>query len=107
MAEMVICPSGDDPEVIRLTEDLPHEYANEGASDNEAYPWELVLEDGSRCYPVGGATLVVGDMRLNFECSGGLSLYGAIDQTEPLWTVLALREGETDARPVRIATART
>lgn len=107
-AAMVVCPGGDDgPVVMELTEELPMDLANAGDDAGEASPWELVLEDGSRCFPLGGATVVVGDMRLNFACTGGLELYGDIDRSAPVWTIVALSEGQSEGHRVRIAVART
>lgn len=57
-------------------------------------PWALVLEDGTRCSILGGATALVAGMRLNFACTDGRYVVGDPDRGESLWMVFVSREGD-------------
>lgn len=85
----VICATGpDDHQAVEvtLTEALPP--IRDSAGDpTSGSPWTLTLVDGQTCGSLGGATTTLGGQRLNYGCDRG-DIYGDVDRSSPLWTVL-------------------
>jgi hypothetical protein len=55
-------------------------------------PWALELASGVRCVWVGGATNVVGRLRLNYGCARGRYLFGSPDRSGPTWRIRQARD---------------
>jgi hypothetical protein len=93
----VLCPQ-DGPwsgTVLRsnLTGGLPT--TGDTATTPEREPaWAIQLGDGGRCLFLAGTSSIVADLRLNYECTNGLSLYGNANHSAEPWTIFG-RHGTT------------
>lgn len=56
-------------------------------------PWALELENGQRCLLIGGASVTVAGMLLNYQCENGYAA-GDPNRTEKVWTALYTKEGD-------------
>lgn len=85
--------------VLRLTSPLP---AHDGTrlKAGQGQPWAFDLATAEQCGVVGGATLAVGTLRLNYGCSPGASVYGDVARTGRQWTALVWR-GSPSTTPTR------
>jgi hypothetical protein len=88
---VVVCPALNltTGAQLRLTKPLPRRYANHRRPSLRLEPWELELTHGRRCRIITGATTVVGGKRLNYGCTGGISLWGLPSRRTPHWTILS------------------
>jgi hypothetical protein len=50
-------------------------------------PWAIELADGTKCLPISGASNVIANQRLNFDCTGGVGLYGNVQRSSPTWEI--------------------
>jgi hypothetical protein len=66
--------------VIALTKPLPSR-----ESDDDSWPWGLVLANGRTCVMTTGATDAVDDMRLNYACGAGGWVVGEVDESTHPW----------------------
>ncbi|MGW0737659.1 hypothetical protein [Streptomyces sp. NPDC002851] len=87
----VLCLVGGSlSKVIRfeLNQPLPEEDVSEEDPQTETFAGALkiVLSDGQECFPMGGATSVVGGKRMNFSCPKGY-LYGDPSTDSPVWSI--------------------
>ncbi len=96
-APQLVCmtsPTDMNVTLLTLQAALP---APSGASEpvlGMGQPWALTLTTGDTCNVVGGATLSVGNLRLNYVCSSGASVYGDVDKGRVHWTVEVWRGPE-------------
>ena len=68
-------------------------------------PWAIQLADGSKCLPISGASNVIANQRLNFDCSDGLGLYGNVQRSSSVWTIFAGAQHSAQITMRPIATA--
>jgi len=68
-------------------------------------PWAIQLADGSQCLPISGASNVIANQRLNFECTGGVGLYGNVQRSGSVWMIYvsAPQSGQIALRPIATA----
>jgi hypothetical protein len=92
----VACTDSPDGRVIKFEIgdplSLPREFQSDPKGGLElGAPWVFDLVTGERCFPLGGATLVVADMRLNYSCGKDkkfpISAFGDPDRSTPIWTI--------------------
>jgi Protein kinase domain len=104
----VLCPN-DGPWantgiLVNIPGGLPSAAAikNQGTSGQ---PWAIELADGSKCLPISGASSVIANQRLNFDCSDGLGLYGNVQRSGSHWTIFAgaQHSGQITMRPIATA----
>jgi len=100
--EIVACVS--DPrvryaDVLRLAAPLPVAQGTVSKA-GQGQPWGFDLVTAEQCGFESGATTSVGDLRLNYGCSPGASIYGNVTRTGSQWTVLVWR-GASSATPAR------
>ncbi len=103
-ARSVVCPQNGpwSGQVLRimLAKGLPSSGANILRDNNATKPpltdpaWAIELSRGSRCLFLAGTSSIVADLRQNYECSGGLSLYGNETRSSEPWTIFG-RHGST------------
>jgi hypothetical protein len=101
-AKEVVCayPTPESVTIIQLTRQLPVFSASHFVRN----AWLIVLADGEDCsFATGGTANPVG-LRLNYDCGNRL-LYGNINRTNRIWTILEQHNGSSDMIPVPIATA--
>jgi len=67
-------------------------------------PWFVVLEGGSRCVFVTGATYTAANKRYNYSCSDEKGLYGSIDKSLEgyLWSIGCSNGKDTHLEQCRI-----
>ena len=87
---VVVCPipwNGTGTE-IRLTKPLPTA-ATHTPPSLALEPWALETTSGARCLLAGGASNVVGGVRLNYFCGARAKygLWGYPSRRSPLWTI--------------------
>jgi hypothetical protein len=75
---------------------------NQGTSGQ---PWAIQLADGAQCLPISGASNVIANQRLNFECTGGVGLYGNVQRSGSVWMIYvsAPQSGQIALRPIATA----
>jgi hypothetical protein len=73
------------------------------AETSGSLPWALELADGEQCALATGATAVFAGMRVNYFCSGGGSILGDPDRSQPVWAVTYLAEGAVASELVEVA----
>jgi eukaryotic-like serine/threonine-protein kinase len=104
----VLCPN-DGPWANRgILVNVPGGLTNStGVKDQgtSGLPWAIQLADGSRCLPIGGASNVIANQRLNFDCTGGLGLYGNVQRSGEVWMIYAgaPHSAQITLRPIAIA----
>jgi hypothetical protein len=86
---VLLCMVSLDPtEMLRLTltEPLPDLGAYLPA-ETSIEPLVIVLDDGTTCAFMGGATETLAGDRMNYACDDGGFLYGYPDRTGPIWVI--------------------
>lgn len=74
-------------------------------------PWAIELVGGFRCTGLGGATIAIGDRRMNYGCwlpgkpKSMADLFGEPDRRHAQWTIYVARDG--DVRSMRRAAIKT
>jgi len=86
-------------EVVLLTLNAPLDRDKEAApgSDAESWnlPWGLELAGGERCLLLANIEVVLAGEAVHYDCADGGTILGAVDRSQPLWTVIYLADGET------------
>ena len=70
-------------------------------------PWALELANGDRCALLHGTLPVVAGQVAHYGCEQGGMILGETDQTQPVWTVSYVAEGEVASNLVDVVTAWT
>jgi hypothetical protein len=68
-------------------------------------PWGLELADGTRCTAATEATTIIAGQQVIATCMDGTSVIGAIDRSQRLWSVLAIRDRNSQPEREPIARA--
>jgi Protein kinase domain len=68
-------------------------------------PWAIQLAGGSQCLAITGASNVIANQRLNFECTGGVGLYGNVQRSGSAWMIYVSppHSGQIALRPIATA----
>jgi hypothetical protein len=75
---------------IKLTKQLPGNYANRGKPSTAGLPWALLTTSGWKCEMDTGATAVVDGVRLNYFCAGTKEgLWGSPSRKLQPWRIYA------------------
>lgn len=98
--DFLICsesPLSETVIVLNLTEPLPvlSTPPPETVELRKALPWAIELEEGHVCHFATGATGAIGGKRLNYGCTGGGSVWGELDMSQPVWTAFFQPSGST------------
>jgi hypothetical protein len=86
--------------VITLAHGLPNSGANILRDNNPSQSaltdpaWAIELVGGERCLFLAGTSNIVAGLRENYNCTGGLSLYGNESRHSEPWTIFG-RHGST------------
>lgn len=100
--------------LLNLTDPLPRAKGDNGelgaapGNDDLApwdLPWALDLANGERCDLMGGTLTVIAGQVAYYGCSGGGSVVGMTDRTQPLWTVSYLAKDDYATTLVAVITA--
>lgn len=103
LSKQVVCPYPGTQSVtlISLTKPLPSSPLKyKGAP----YPWLIILTDGDRCTIFNGASILSAGLPEDYLCSNG-GLYGNVDRSSQLWTIVRLQTGSSEMIPASIAAA--
>ena len=82
---------GGDGIVMDLTEPLPAPLSTTVRPGSlQSSMFKLVTSERQSCGFLSGATMAIGDLRLNYGCgsSGKLGLWGDPDKSKPEWTIM-------------------
>lgn len=93
-----------DPKSIEVRLKKTPDYSEEEVGLTDGPPWIVQLADGQTCGAVSGATDVLAGQRLNYACDRG-DLYGGVDRTTPMWTVLYRATGSATLAKVAVTKA--
>ena len=102
-------------DVVRLTlsEPLPREKEEAAGpmptADDVIQPWDLPwaleLANGEQCTLLGGTLTVVAGEVAHYGCSGGGSVVGETDRSQPVWVVSYIADGAYATTLVEVVTA--
>jgi uncharacterized low-complexity protein len=92
---VVVCPNVmlSSAIEIRLTRPLPVKLADRGTASAKSQPWLIELDSAptARCEFATGATSAIGELRLNYLCTGGgltsMGLWGLPLRSKPQWHI--------------------
>jgi len=99
VAHFVLCPDGGpwSGKVVRmnLSRTLPALEATSPEPSPTTEPaWAVELGDGGHCQLILGAGNVTADLRENYNCTNGVTLYGTASHSTQPWTIFG-RHGTT------------
>lgn len=100
---VLLCMGTTPDRMVRLTVTEPLPGNNNhipGGPDIE--PIIIDLDDGNSCRMTTGATTVQAGERQNYGCTDGGSLYGEVDKTDLVWTIVYRQASTAAARNVPI-----
>jgi serine/threonine protein kinase len=82
-------PKSNDVVRVRPTASPPPRQSYAEFDPATSIPWTLILSDGSKCVMLGGATLDLAGMRLNYGCvgPGRGAVYGDVNRAHDTWKV--------------------
>jgi hypothetical protein len=89
--------------MLQLSRPLPTQFQNSDATGT-ALPWALELTNGQHCLILGGATVTIAGMRLNYGCPAG-SVAGDPDRTASFWKVFYQAGSASQLSQVNVAVA--
>jgi hypothetical protein len=95
-ASLLACieaPWKREADLLRVPSPLPQNPPEDSDVNTQGVVWALELTDGRRCGFISGATAAFGDLRLNYVCPDGTSLWGEPNRSRAVWTILASPSG--------------
>lgn len=95
----VIDPRVRYAELLHLVAALPNQQGHTPKA-GQGQPWAFDLATAEQCGFESGATKALDDLRLNYGCSPGASVYGDVTRTGGQWTAFVWR-GSPSATPTR------
>jgi hypothetical protein len=103
----VLCPDGGpwtNQGILVNVRSLPTAAGVKDQGTN-GQPWAIQLADGPQCLPITGASNVIANQRLNFECTGGVGLYGNVQRSGSAWMIYVSppHSGQIALRPIATA----
>jgi serine/threonine protein kinase len=103
----VLCPDGGPWTNQGILVNVPSLPSPAGVKDQgtSGQPWAIQLADGSQCLAITGASNVIANQRLNFQCTGGVGLYGNVQRSAATWMIYVSppHSGQIALRPVATA----
>jgi serine/threonine protein kinase len=103
----VLCPDGGPWTNQGLLVTVPSLPNAGGVKDQgtSGQPWAIQLADGSQCLAITGASNVIANQRLNYECTGGVGLYGNVQRSAATWMIYVSppHSGQIALRPIATA----
>jgi hypothetical protein len=106
-AHFVLCPEGGPwGRVIRmnLTRELPTlEPPSAEQSPTTEPAWAVELTGGARCVLLEGAGNVLANLRENYKCSDGITLYGDANHASEPWTIFGRQGSAGQLTPETVA----
>ncbi len=107
-AHFVLCPEGGPwGKVMRmnLTRELPIlEPPSPERSPTTEPAWAVELAGGAHCVLLEGAGNVLANLRENYKCSGGITLYGDANHASEPWTIFGRQGTAGQLSPETVAT---
>lgn len=105
-ARSVVCPM-DGPwsgRVVRITLTRGLPTGNTGTTAPLTDPaWAIELSDGGHCVFLAGTSTIVADLRENYQCTNGVTLYGAESRSVEPWTIFGRAGAAGQLTPEQIA----
>jgi hypothetical protein len=101
----VLCPVGgpwtNTGVELFLPGGLPTALANANQG-TRGQPWAVELRTGAKCVRITGVSSIINGQRLNYDCTGGLGLYGNVQRSGPVWMIFVggLRSGQISLEPI-------
>jgi hypothetical protein len=106
-ARFVLCPDGGpwSGEVFRmnLSRELPTLEPTRAEPPPTTEPaWAVELEDGAHCVLLEGTGNIVANLRENYKCTDGVTLYGNANRAAQPWTIFGRHgsAGQLTPQPV-------
>lgn len=106
-AHFVLCPEGGPwgkAMHMNLTRELPSlEPPTPKPSPTNEPAWAVELTGGARCVLLEGAGTLLANLRENYKCSNGVTLYGDANHASEPWTIFGRQGSARQLTPETVA----